>query len=224
MLFLLFRNAVCRLRENNFSYSHVNEVSTFQIGPPQDINQETGYVEFCSICDNYAIWCVLLSLWKNNENYDTCCIMKYCNIIRNSHGTSDYRLIRSNIYLTISNTCILENDVKGNNNMFYIIQRTMTIVNCTIEESYLNKVNGNGQFNTSNWKPENGSFINAIKCTMNEYCYATFDVVGTLTPIIPSFIPTNDNSTPHCQCTQCHHSLYQPRFSLFISILAHLKE
>ena len=175
---LFLRNGNIVMKTVNFSKHKCKWASAFICFPKTPTG--TSIISFVSINDNiardYAI------CWFGDEeeklvNHE----LLFSNIINNQCSSSNVGLILAYNPLQIKHCCILDNIApiwfEGNG-------ATITIINCTIKEEDITKTLGS--VITNDWKPSS-SFINAIKCTEDsEYCQASYDAIGTLTPNIPN--------------------------------------
>ena len=148
-----------------------------------------GNASYSSFCNNIASfqYCFFI---KGTSSFE----LSNCNLIYNSAGAKLFNNEAKKFI--IKGSCILNNQC--NNNFFYRNgNQQYEIINCTLDCK--GKMSGN-YFITGSMYSSN-TFIVALNLLNTGNCYGTYDVIGTLTPIIPTLgtltpiIPT-PNETP----------------------------
>ena len=131
-------------------------------------------------------------------------IMTSCNVINNiQKSTTTNGMICTNDQLTIKSCCIINNATpilfEGYQSSDY--NGVIRILNCTIKEEDIKKISGSVITNCESWKPIS-SFINAIKCTKDgEFCQASYDAVGMLSPNVNVDPPNSSDNSGKCEST-----------------------
>ena len=170
---------------------------------------ESSSISFASINENYAT-ADTICYFGNGKNHE----LLFSNINNNFVNGQARGLINTQNSLVIKQCCILNNTA-----MIWFGVDTydsriveITIINCTIEEEDLVRTTGSISMNTNGDKWQaNPSFINAIKCTIDgEYCQASYDSVGNLTPDIkiPPQTPYETPSVTPEETTEETHQTY----------------
>jgi thioredoxin 1 len=144
--------------------------------PFSDSNSVICSLSYSSFTDNTANQGVCICFWTTGAKSE----IKNCNILRNTQVSSSHGTIYTNGYLTIDDSCILENKAT------YIFSQysssyTITLSNCTVDST-----SNNGYLTTQNTAIK--SFILALNHMSTLNCNSEYDSAGTLTPImqIPS--------------------------------------
>jgi hypothetical protein len=155
----------------NFSLNKCT-YNQFYCKPSADSSYVTCSFTYSSFADNTAIRCSCIVFNSGNAKYE----IKSCNILRNPQnelGTQG--TIYANGNLMIEDSCIIANTATY---IFYQSSSyTITLSNCTVDST-----SNNRNLNIQNTVTK--SFIHALKHMSNLICYAEYDSIGTLTPII----------------------------------------
>jgi hypothetical protein len=169
-----------------------------------DSNSVTCSLSYSSFTDNVVTTYTCIYLWRTGAKYE----IKNCNVLRNTQGALDTQgTIYTEGYLTINYSCILGN--KANRNFHQGSSYTITLSNCTVDST-----SNNGYLTIKNTITK--SFIIALNHMSNLICYAEYDVIGTLTPIIPP--PSPKKRIRLCTCGDCLHLSQQRIFFSLLSV------
>jgi hypothetical protein len=169
--------------------------------------------------DSSYVTCSLsYSSFTNNNSPDRTCLlfdrsgakheMKYCNVLRNTQGTSNYGIIYAYGNSMIQDCCILENTATYiffvNNPSYYI-----TLSNCTVDSTSYNR-------NLVIQSTATKSFIHGLRHMSTQNCHAQYDSAGALTavPYVPS---QTTRALSNCYCT-CKRNHILERISVFFSL------
>jgi hypothetical protein len=166
-------------------------------GPSVDSSSITSLLSCSTFADISAtqhgcIWCN-----RGGANYE----IKYCNILRNTQGSSSYGIIFARGNLMIEDSCILENTAT---NIFYqeSSSYTITLSNCTVDKKTYNQ-------NLIIQNTITKSFIYGLNHISTQNCNSQYDSVGTLTAIPYVSDPTKKTFCYYYTCR----NYYQPRIS-----------
>ena len=172
--------------------------------PYKDPNSITCSITYSSITDIIANGYTCILLYTYGAKYE----IKSCNILRNTQGTLDTGgTIYTNGYLTIDDSCILEN--KANRNFHQGSSYPITLSNCTVDST-----SNNGYLTITNTVTK--SFILALNHMSTLNCHSEYDSVGTLTPIIQ----TPSSSKKQKLCFTYVNCFYQSQQRIFFSLLS----
>jgi hypothetical protein len=136
--------------------------------PYGDSSSVTCSILFSSFTDNIATGCTCIMLWMKGAKFE----IKSCNIIRNTQfDLATEGTIFTEGYVTIDNSCILEN--KATNIFRQHFSYTFTLSNCTVDFAF-----NNGCLTTQNTVTK--SFILALNHMSTQNCHSEYDSVGYL--------------------------------------------
>jgi hypothetical protein len=172
--------------------------------PFSDSNSVTCSFSYSSFTDNIATAYTCIWLFRTGAKYE----IKSCNILRNSQGSLDSEgTIYTCGYLTIDDSCILENTANRNFHQGSS-SYTITLSNCTVDST-----SNNGYLTITNTVTK--GFILALKHMSTQNCHSEYDSVGTLTPIIQTPSPSKKqiHYYTYCNC------FYQSQLRIFFSLL-----
>jgi hypothetical protein len=178
-----------RIRSGKICFPSVNSSMnkyygrSFYCQPLSDSNSVTCSLSYSSFTDNIASQhtCLFINAGMKHE-------IKSCNILRNTQGTLDTEgTIYTVGYLTIEDSCILEN--KANRNFHQGSSYTITLSNCTVDLT-----SNNGYLTIRNTVTK--SFILALNHMSTQNCHSEYDSAGYLTPIIQT--PSSSKKQIHC--------------------------
>jgi hypothetical protein len=172
--------------------------------PFLDSNSDTLSFSYSSFADNIATKRILLLLWRQDAKYE----IKSCNILRNSQDDVNfYGIISTKGNTKIDDSCILENTATP---IFYqnSFSHPITLSNCTVDKTTNNQ-------NLIIQSTVTKSFILALNHMSTQNCLSEYDVVGYLTPIIPSS-PSLKNQKLYCVCEKY---FYQSRLRNSVSLI-----
>ena len=167
----------------NISYQYANEsrnscsqCSVFRL----ESNNTDGISSYSSFCNNEAtnIYGFIL---KGTSAFE----LTKCNIISNSAGSTLF--CNKAKKLTIKDSCLINNECPSK----YFYQEGSSkyeIIDCTLDCE--DKMSGNNFITDS--MNASSSFVVALNLLSTGNCYGTYDIIGTLTPIIPT-----PNETPN---------------------------
>jgi hypothetical protein len=171
--------------------------------PFYDSNSVICSLSYSSFNDNIATYYTCFLLYRTAAKYE----IKSCNILRNTQGTLNSEgTIRSDGYLTIDDSCILEN--KANRNFHQGSSYPITLSNCTVDST-----SNNGYLTITNTVTK--SFILALNHMSTLNCHSEYDSVGTLNPIIQ----TPSSSKKQKLCFTYVNCFYQSQQRIFFSLL-----
>jgi hypothetical protein len=157
----------------NSSMNKCHTDSGTRCSPTSDSNSFTCLYSYCSFTDNNSpgYTCIL----QDNSGAKT--EMKYCNILRNTQGSSSGGTFYFCGDATIKDSCILMNTATYT---FYASSSyVITVSNCTVDST--------SHFNSlilTNTMTK--SFIHALNHLSTQNCDSEYDSAGTLTVIVPS--------------------------------------
>jgi hypothetical protein len=142
--------------------------------PFTDSNSFTCSLSYSTFADNIANGYSCILLWMAGSRQE----IKSCNILRNTQSSLDsYGTILTYGYLTIEDSCILEN--KANRIFHQRGSYTITLSNCTVDST-----SNNGYLTIKNTVTK--SFIFALNHISTRNCHSKYDSVGYLTPNLQS--------------------------------------
>ena len=182
----------------NESRNNCSECSVFRFGS----GDTDGSANYSSFCNNIAVnsRCFHVIGVKSFE-------LSNCNFVSNYAGSM---LFSNEAHaLTIKNSCILNNECS--NNCFQHAENSQyEIIECTLDcEEEIS-----GDYYMTEYMHASSSFIVALNLLNTGNCYGTYDVIGTLTPIIPTPqetpYPTKNLYILSCSC--------QRNKSIFLSL------
>jgi hypothetical protein len=177
-----------------------------------DLNYVTCSFSYSSFTDNIATYYNCIYLCRAGVKFE----IKNCNILRNTQGSLDKQgTIYTEGYLTIDDSCILEN--KANRNFHQGCSYTITLSNCTIDST-----SNNGYLTTKNTVTK--SFILALNHMSNLICHAEYDSAGTLTPF-KQHQSSKKYYFTYVNCfSQYHQRIFFSLLSVFIFSFTHIKD
>jgi hypothetical protein len=197
----LFNGKIC-CPSVNLSMSKCQYYSGITFNPFKDSSSFTSSLLYSTFADNNAFGHICIFFDRTGSKYE----MKYCNIIRNTQGSSTNGIIHVWGDSMITDSCILENIAT---NIFWAYSSyTITLSNCTVD-----KIANNGYLSTQNTVTK--SFILGLNHMSTGDCFAEYDSVGYLTAI-----PYVSSSTKKDSCYCCTNKInyYQARISDFFSL------
>jgi predicted outer membrane repeat protein len=159
---------------------------------------------YSSLTDNHAIGYTCINFGSEQVTFE----MKSCNILRNTQGDLNiWGTIYTHGYLTIENSCILENTAT------YIFYQTSSSRTITLSNSTVDSTSNNGYLTIQNTVTK--SFILALNHMSTQNCHSGYDSAGTLTPIIQT--PSSSLNKQKLYNT-CQRLFYHPPQANFISL------
>jgi hypothetical protein len=168
----------------NLSMNKCNTRS-FLCNPVSDSNSVTCSFSYSTFVDSNETSHTCICFWRTGAKYE----IKNCNILRNTQGAlNSDGTIYTNGYLTIDDSCILENTatyIFRSSSSYY----TITLSNCTVDST-----SNNGYLTTQNTVTK--GFILALNHMSTQNCHSEYDSAGYLTPIIQT--PSSSNKQIHC--------------------------
>jgi hypothetical protein len=179
-----------------------------------DSNSVTCSLSYSSFTDNIATTHTCINFWRSGAKYE----IKSCNILRNTQCSLSLEgTIRSDGYLTIDYSCVLEN--KATNIFYQYSSYTITLSNCTVDST-----SNNGYLTIKNTVTK--SFILALNHMSTQNCHSEYDSVGTLTPIIQT--PSSSKKQMHFytygDClNQYHQRIFFSLLGVFSFTFIHLE-
>jgi hypothetical protein len=199
---LLHNGKICCSSVNSSNNKYYG--NSINCNPFCDLNSVTCSFSYSSFTDNIATSCTCIYLCRTGAKYE----IKSCSILRNTQDSLNSQgTIYTDGYLTIDDSCILEN--KANRNFHQSSSSyTITLSNCTVDST-----SNNGYLTTKNTVTK--SFILALNHMSNLICHSEYDSAGTLTPIIQT--PSSKKQMHLCTCGD---SLNQFQQRIFFSLLS----
>jgi hypothetical protein len=174
----------------NLSMNKCYYLINFQ--PYSDSSSVTSLISYSTFADNHAIGHTGFVLWRGYAKYE----FKSCNIIRNTQVyTSSHGTFLSYGYLTIENSCILENNAN------YVVHSAYSNYPATLSNCTVDKTASNGYLTIKNTVTK--SFILALNHMSTQNCHSKYDSAGYLTPITPH-PPSPTKQIRLCTCGECY--------------------
>jgi len=172
--------------------------------PYSDSSSVTYSISYSTFADNHAICHTGFALWRGYAKYE----FKSCNIIRNTQvSTSTHGTFLSYGYLTIENSCILENNAN------YIVHTAYSNYPTTLSNCTVDKTASNGYLTIKNTVTK--SFIQALNHMSTQNCHAEYDSAGYLTAITPP----PPSLKKQIRCYTYGDSFYQSQLRDFVSLI-----
>jgi hypothetical protein len=199
-LFLRYGKICCQ--SVNSSMNKCQWYSGITTWPFTDSNFFTCSLLYSTITDNIANDYGCVGFWMRGSKHE----IKSCNILRNTQSSLDsHGIIDTDGYLTIEDSCILEN--KANRIFHQVSSYTITLFNCTVDLT-----SNNGYLTMKNTVTK--SFILALNHLSTGNCHSKYDSAGYLTPIIQSPSSSNKQRLYYT----CKRFFYHPQLSDFFSL------